>query len=308
MRRFVAAVVVAGVAGMTVAPAGATTARAKAPAWNVGDCFASADVANDEVDLSSKVACAEEHAAQIVAGTKLPKSLASAPRAALLTPGTDDRGAVEALATVTCGPEATAKALYPRQAKALAKLFAEYSVDEWMVPAGGVMGWALPDAASFDAGATSLLCVFVPDATQTVSGSSAGDIFDIATKDPLESLRLCLDFVTNGTTLASCDAVHDGEVLAFVPLPVAGLPDDVSTWHEGQWATYDQICSRFTQAMVGAPRKDLKVRGDTNPAAPAVNGTRVFMCWTYPAAIDKAFPAGLVVTGLGKQKIRFAAR
>lgn len=300
MRRFVAAVVVA-IAATMAAPAGASTAKA-------GDCFASADVALDTVDLTSKVACSENHAAQVIRSTKLPKSLASAPLASLLTPGSPDRSAVEALAAVACGPDATAKALYPRQAKKLAKLFGAQSITEWMVPAAGVIGWALPDAASFAAGTTSLLCVYVPDPSRTVSGSSAGDLFDLASTDPVANLRLCLDVVSGGTTQASCDAVHDGEVLAFVPLSVAGLPDDVTTWSEGQWARYDEICSGFTQAMVGAARTDLKVRGDTDPTRPVVDGRRVFMCWTYPAATGTAFPAGFVVTGIGKQKIPFAER
>ncbi len=55
------------------------------------------------------------------------------------------------------------------------------------------MGWVLPDAASFDAGTKAMLCVFHlnPDAG---TGSSAGDIRKISTRDPLEQLRLCFDF------------------------------------------------------------------------------------------------------------------
>ena len=126
--------------------------RQSAPAWKVGDCYATADVDGDSVELTSKVDCTREHAVQIVAGRALPKDLAGAGLDPLLERSTPQRTELLTLVRDTCTPAATAKSLYPpKTAKRLAALFAKHDVAEWMAPAAGMMGWVLPDADSFDA-------------------------------------------------------------------------------------------------------------------------------------------------------------
>ncbi|MFA5885457.1 MAG: hypothetical protein WDA60_16520 [Acidimicrobiia bacterium] len=310
-RGFVAAALVAMIAMTTAASAGASPARrplAAAAQWKVGDCFTDANVDVDEVTLSSAVPCTKDHTVQIVGGAELPAALASAP----LTTLTDTKSAVRpqlaAFAKQTCSASAVVENLYPKQAKALAALFEKNGVtDDWMVPAAGRMGWVLPEAASFDAGAKALLCVFEPDA-DIGSGRTAGDIRKISTRDPLATLRLCFDFnaENTGQDFQPCDKVHDGERLIFFPMSVSGKPADVTAWQDADWAPYDAVCAEFAAVLVGAKRADFKVRADTNAPDPIVDGTRFFNCQTYPTKKTAAIPAGVIMTGAGKAKIKFA--
>jgi len=305
-RGLVAAGVAAVVLVTTVAVAGATAPRAKSPTWKVGDCYATADVDHDEVDLTTKVACTKEHDVQVLAGAKLPSPLGKAEYADLVTPGRSDRIDLVDFATETCTSAAVARSLYPKQAKALVQLFEKHDVEEWVAPVAGRMGWVLPDEASYDAGAKALLCIFEPDGA--VTGTTAGDIRKVATSDPLKTLRLCFDFnATNtGTEFRSCDEVHDGESLIWIPLPVTGKPRDVSTWGDAEWAPLDDVCAEFATVLIGAKRADLKFNVDTDPTLGTNNGKRYFNCRTYPLDEAAAFPAGFIATGAGKAKIKFA--
>jgi len=307
----VALAITAVVTMATITSAGASPARAPqaaAPKVQVGDCFAKAQVDYDEVTISSKVPCTKAHDVQVVGTAALPAALASAPLDTLTDVKSAIRPQLEAFADQTCTADAVAKVVYPKQAAALSTLFAKDTVTYWTPPAPGNGGWALPDAAAFDAGTKAVLCVFQPNPNEG-SGSTVGDIRKISTRDPLSTLRLCFDFKADGggTQYQSCDKVHDGESLLWVSLPVTGLPADPSTWSDAQWAPFDSACAAYGEAVIGAKRTDLKINSDTGTSAPA-NGRRLFNCRAYPLKDTDAIPAGAILAGAGKAKIKFTTK
>jgi len=282
-----------------IRPAGAASAHV-AP----GTCFAEANVDADEVDLFSKVACSRDHAVQVLVSTPLPKALARAPHAALVDPTSAERVALLSFVRDTCTPAATAAAVYPATtAKRLGALFDEYRVTDWMAPAAGSMGWVLPDAASYDAGAKELLCVHVTD--DAVTGSRAGDVRDVATRKPLPTMRICQDFLAGNTRVVGvpCDGVHDVESLIWVSQDVTGKPAAVAAWTSADWKSLDDACRRFAVAVIGAKRADVIVNADTDPSVPADRNTRFVNCRAYPADETDAWAAGTVVTGAGRTKL-----
>ena len=288
-------------AAVMVAPA----AGAAEPEWKIGDCYATADVDADTVELTSKVACAQEHAVQVLAGAPLPRALATAELETLLDRDTSARARLLSFVRETCTPAAMAKQVYPKSAKRLASLFDRYDVDEWMAPAAGSTGWVLPDADAFAAGATDLLCVHIPDAA--VHGTTAGDLRRISTRDALPRLRLCADFRADGqgTEGVSCDDDHEIESLIWLSLDTTGAPADVRSWSAEDWKSYDEACRAFAVAVIGAKRSDVVVTADTRPDEAPERGTRFFNCRAYSQNETAAFPGGVIVTGAGSAPIRF---
>lgn len=299
------ATVIAASTLATAAAAVAPAAGADAPKWKIGDCYATADVDADTVELTSKVDCAQEHAVQVLAGAPLPKALATTGLANLLDSDTSERGRLLSFVRDTCTPAAMAKHVYPKSAKRLASLFERYDVDEWMAPAAGSTGWVLPDADGFAAGATDLLCVHIPNAA--VHGTTAGDLRRISTRDPLPSLRLCADFRADGRGAVgvSCADDHEIESLIWLALDTTDAPPDVSSWTADDWKPYDTACRDFAVAVIGAKRTDIVVTADTRPDEAPLQGTRFFNCRAYSQNETAAFPGGVILTGAGSAPIRF---
>ncbi len=80
-------------------------------------------------------------------------------------------------------------------------------------------------------------------------------------------------------------------------------------WPRGATRTgprFDEVCAEFAAVLVGAKRTDLLYRADTDAALAPVDGKRLFNCRTYPEDETAAFPAGVIATGLGKTKVKFA--
>lgn len=307
IRRRVPTLVALGVvavlaAGTLAPPAGAAR---KAPAlWRVGQCYTGADVATQTVDLTSTVACSEEHAAQIVAGAPLPKKLVKVDRAILLDPASKQYARLTAFAVGHCGPDDTVKHLYPKAKDRLRELFTQYDVDSWMPPASGVLGWLVPDPDSYALGATDVLCVHVPDPLLTES--TAGDLRRISTRAPMPSMRLCADLGADGgrATFVRCDRQHDIETLLRVQLDVEGKPAEVLKWTDGDWGSIDEACQDLAIAVIGVKRNQILINADTDPSQPAVDGRRTIDCRAVPFDEAKAFAAGTVVTGVGSRPIR----
>ena len=263
------------------------------------------DAQVDQVTLSSAADCTKEHAAEIVGGATLPAALASSPVATLVDTKSAVRSQLEAFAAETCSPAAVVKNVYPKQAAALAPLFAKDGVTDWTVPASGFLGWALPDAASYDAGTKALLCVFEP--STSAGSSTAGDIRRISTPTPVAN-RLCYDFTADNSASVhqSCAQTHDIEALMFLQMPLSGQPTDPNTWSPADWAPFDGACAQFGTAVVGAKRADFKFDSDTNPNQAPNNGTRVFTCRAYPTKDTAAIAANQILAGAGTAKIKLA--
>ena len=311
VRRIAALPIGALVSVTAIASAGAAPTRAPeatAPQWKVGDCFTDAQIDFDEVTLSSTVDCTKEHEAQIVGGATLPAALASAPLADLIgltSPTSALRQQVVAFANETCSPAAVIKNVYPKQAAKLAPLFDKNGVTDWTVPAPGRMSWALPDAASYDAGTKALLCVFEPSAAGI--GTTAGDIRTISTPTPVAT-RLCFDFdaANTGTVHQSCAQTHDVESMLYIELPLSGQPTNPNAWRAADWAPFDAVCAQFAAAVVGAKRADFKFDSDTDPTRASSNGKRTFSCRAYPVKATTAIAANEVLAGAGTAKIKLA--
>ena len=156
------------------ATAGVAAAGSSAPSWKVGDCFETVDLDAAAVDLSTKVACSKEHGAQVIGGAELPSTLSGLTRDELLEGTGASQQELSDFVAETCAASEVVGNVYPKKtAKALTTLFDEYSVDAWIPPLAGALSIVLPDADSFDAGATDVLCVYLPD--ESFSGTTAGD-------------------------------------------------------------------------------------------------------------------------------------
>jgi hypothetical protein len=305
-RRFIA---MASAAALTATLAvaiveGAAGAKPAAGSWKAGDCFAQADVAADEVTLTSKVPCTKDHEVQILKGEALPVGLAQAGVATLTDQTSSERVQLVALQAKVCSPGAGAAFVYPKQAKKLAALMREHDVPGWAPPVPGNTGWVLPEPASFAAGNKDLLCIF--HVAADTANHTPADLRKLATHAALGGTRICFDFnaANTGTQAASCADVHDVESLIWIEQPVAGHPDSIADWTEADYSDFDATCQDFGAALVGAKRKDLKMRADTNDTPVSDHGTRLFDCTVYPTADNLRLPAGSIV-GTGKAKIAF---
>lgn len=306
-RRFIAVAAAVAALGATSSVAVFQTAAVAKPAagsWKAGDCFANANVDADEVTLTSKVPCTKQHEVQVLEGAALPASLAKADLSTLTDDSSSEHTALREFAAKTCSPGSTAAAVYPKVAHKLESLLREHDVPGWVPPAPGNMGWVLPESASFAAGHKDLLCIF--HAAKDAVNTTPGDVRKLATSAALGGFRICFDFNADntGTQAASCSDVHDVESLFWIEQPVAGHPDSVADWTEADYSTYDSACQDFGQTLVGAARKDLKIRADIGNTAVLARGTRLFDCTVYPTADNLRLPAGSVV-GRGKAKIAF---
>lgn len=291
-------------AGAAAAPAD-TPAAAKGPSWSVGDCFEKGDIEARSVDLTSDVGCDEEHVAQIVAGSTLPAGLRGLSRSELIASGPK----LAAFIDKTCASTPVLRNLYPKKtAKALGSLVADHGVtqlEQWTVPAAGRFDIVLPDETSYGAGTHAVLCVFVPD--KSFTGSSAGDIRDVATGDPLDALRICFPAAgRDATNRVPCTEDHGAEDLLRMQLSVGRLPDSVDDWTDADWADFDDVCADVGELVVGANRDDLQYGARTNAEIPAVDGTRWIVCAAAPTADGARLPGGLSVARIGRQDIAFA--
>jgi hypothetical protein len=311
LRRVVVMFCVFAVAsGLAVASVGASPNAVRAATgtakWAVGDCYSDANVDSDQVVLSSKVACTKSHAVQIIGGAKLPATLASISLSSLKSSSSAlVRSSLIAFANTTCSPGAVIANVYPKLANALQPLFLAHDVTEWVPAASGRNGWVFPDQASFDAGATDLLCIYEQNLADH-PGSKPGDIRRLATKDALPGFRVCNNFnaANTQTAYASCAKAHDEETLINISLSVTGKPANADLWTDADWVPYDATCKEFAKVLIGADRSDLLIRSDTASAS-VVLGRRMFSCAaTTPKAKKQTLPAGSIV-GLGKGKLQF---
>jgi hypothetical protein len=305
MRRALFLVVLVSGAAVTLganvgSAGGAPTNAAK---WAAGDCFSSADVDADEVVLSSKVACSKEHTVQVTGGAALPASLASAGRTALVSPTSAQRPALIQFAAITCNAGALVPNVYKKLGKQLQRLMLSEDVTEFVPSSLGHIGWVLPDATSFAAGATDLICVFEPTKGSTATTS---DVRELERRQTLPKLRLCRNFRADnsGADRASCAKPHDQESLIYISQLVTGKPANVSDWQDADYASYDAACSEFAKVIIGADRGDLLIRGETDPAAAVREGRRLIDCIAYTKDEKVQLPAGTLV-GVGKAKIKF---
>ena len=135
-------------------------------------------------------------------------------------------------------------------------------------------------------------------------------MFKISTRDPLATLRICFDFKADnsGTQYQPCDKVHDGESLIWVNLPITTQGPDVNTWTDADWAPFDAACAAYGEAVIGAKRPELKITADTSPTTKPVNGKRLFNCRAYPVKETEVIPAGAILAGAGKAKIKYATK
>lgn len=281
--------------------AGAATSSTK---WAVGDCYAKADVDRDEVDLSSKVPCTKRHTVQIVGGAPLPTTLASAGLPTLLSATSPVRSTLAQLAALTCNAGNTISNVYRKLGSKLQPLMLSGNVTEFVPASPGRTGWVLPDAASFSAGTTDLLCIWEPD--KAIKGADTGDIRQLETKSPLTPMRMCFDFKpdNSGADLAGCGKAHDKEMLILISQLVTGKPARIADWTDADWATFDEACAKFTTVLIGADRGDLLIRADTDGTVSASQGRRMFSCHAYTEDDKLQLPAGTLV-GVGKAKIKF---
>jgi hypothetical protein len=288
----------------SLAAGGTAGAAAAKPTWAVGDCFAKADVDKDEVDLSSKVPCSKKHAVQIVGGGPLPASLVTAGRPALLTSGSPARAVLAAQTFVVCNAGNTVVNVYPKLGKKLQPLILSKNVVEFIPAVPGRGGWVLPDAESFAAGVTDLLCIFEPNPAE--KGAQTSDVRKLESRKTLEGTRICRDFRADqtGVDRARCDKAHDQESLIYVDQLVAGRPARVQDWQDADWAPFDATCQEFAKVIIRATREELRVRADTDAAAPVNNGRRLIDCVVHPVDEKVKLPAGTLV-GVGKKKLTY---
>lgn len=309
---------VAGVAIVTMAavalPAGSALG-ATAPAWKAGACFARAEIQNDFVDLTSAVPCEQPHTVQSVGGAALPAALAQYSLAQLRdTANVSVRTALGVLADEACSGKAIASGIWPKQGAAIARVLTGLAA----TAAGGVLpglgdgmnfGWVLPDAAAFDGGDRSMVCV-VYKADPKSDGSVAavrgltGDLQLLGSSDTVASLRHCTKYqaAAKRNLTVSCAKPHRDEVIAFF---AGSLPVDVAKMTEAQWAPYDAQCRAITDVLVGAKRSDLTVVA--NPDAEAKAKTQIYVpCFVSRVAPAKGsqpnLPPGSVV-GLGTRHL-----
>jgi hypothetical protein len=300
-----AAAIAAFSATFAVAFAGVAGAAKPSPvSWKAGDCFSQASVDADEVTLTSKVPCTKAHEVQILHGVALPADLAQAGLATLTNPTSDEHAQLVDFAHDTCTPSRDVGAVYPKVAKKLQRLIAEHDIPGWAPPAPGNTGWVLPEPASFEAGNKDLLCIF--HAAQDPVNKTPGDVRKLATPAALGGFRICFDFNAENTATeaASCAKVHDVESLLWVELPATGHPDSVIDWTDSDYSSFDSTCEDLGRALVGATRRDLKIRADTGDTPISEHGTRLFDCTAYPTADTRRLPAGSIV-GSGNARIAF---
>ncbi len=292
----------AGAASPATAKSVATAASGTSK-WAVGDCFSSSNVDADEVDLSSKVPCSKEHSVQVTGGIHLSPSLASAGLPELLSKSSPTRPALRQAALIACNAGSVVPNVYRRLGAKLLELMLSKDVTEFIPSSLGRMGWVLPDAASFAAGSTDLICIFEPTKGTTATTS---DIRQLESRQTLPKLRICRDFRADnsGAEFKSCARPHDMESLIYVSQIVTGTPEKFTDWTAGDYAPFDATCLEFAKVLIGADRADLLIRAEIIAGAVVTFGRLTFDCIAYTRNDKLQLPAGTLV-GAGKSKINF---
>lgn len=296
------AVGILSVVGVAATTSGAVGSVRAAGTWKAGDCFKSGDPSTTGIDLSSKVACSKKHAFQVLSGTALPASLASASYATFASSTSSTaRAGLAALGNLNCLSPNVAASVYPKHASVLAPLFLKYQVTVFFPPGPGALAWSLPDEASFAAGVKDVLCVFEVD--EFFYGKVAGDVRQVGTSATLPNFRRCNNYDKAGDIVwVSCAKAHEQETLILVTLSVTGQPAAVKDWTDASWDRYDAACAEFAKVLVGAERTEFKIISDTDPGTPVLDFRRLFSCKTA-ARKGNFFPSGSLVD-LGTKKIK----
>ena len=302
---------------LTLVPMGASRA-ATTPAWAPGACFTAAEIQNDLLVLSSAVPCDQPHTVQTVGGGPLPATFAGFSLTQLKDQSnTTLRKALADLGDQICSGKVTAPNIWPKQGAAVANALTGLAAST----GGGVLpgvgegmnfGWVFPDAASFDAGDRSMVCV-VFSADSKSGGTTAtvdamhGNLQDLGTNATLASMRECSVYnaKTKLNATVSCAKPHDGELIAHY---VARLPADFGSMTDAQWVPFDAQCKALMDALVGAKRSDLKAIA--NPSAKAKANTTIYIpCYVSHArsahGTQPKLPGGTVI-GLGTKQLKAA--
>lgn len=305
------------VLAVAVIPTGSVLA-APSTAWKVGSCFATAEVENDLVDLSSDVPCANPHAVQVIGGTTLAPIFAQYSLAQLRDQkDTGLRAALAEFGHQICSGKVTAPGVWPKQGQAIAKVLTGLAA----TTGGGVLpglkqnlnfGWVFPDAAAFNAGDRSMICViYSPDPEKGAGVAAAkglrGNAQLLGTTSTLPTMRSCskLDASGKNNIDVPCSKPHIDELIAHF---VGKLPVDVPNMTDAQWAPYDAQCKAIMDVLVGAKRTDLKVVA--NPPETAKANTLIYMpCFvSHLASADGKRPnlPGGTLVGLGNKPLKSA--
>lgn len=303
---------------IAVVPVGSANA-APGDGWNIGDCFAKADVDNDIIELGSAVACAKPHAVQILGGASLPSSLTRYTYKQLRDQGnTSIRASLTKFSEQTCSGERIAGGIWPAQGAAVAKALtglarnAAGGVLPGLSGAGIANGWVFPDAAAFRAGDRSMICVMYKqkppvDAPASASTVLTGDAQLLGTSRTLPKLRACFAYDPSDKTSSdvSCARAHTDELIAHF---LAKLPVAVADMTDAQWAVLDKQCDAIVDALVGANRSDLRSAVNAEPGTKPKTPTFIPCYVSRPTSSDGTvpnLPAGTVV-GLGKKALTAA--
>jgi hypothetical protein len=169
-------------------------------------------------------------------------------------------------------------------------------------------GWVFPDAASFEAGDRSLICVLYQPKGQTTTslgtmGLLRGDARLLAGTRTLPTMRWCWSYTADGFLKnVSCAKPHNDELMASF---ATRMPADYADMTDAQWAPLDAQCKGIVEALVGAARPDLRAYVDA-PSQPA-EGTLVYLQCAVQRqkAADGSYPLlpGGTVVGLGKKPL-----
>ena len=308
----------AAVLGFLMANAPLSAWAAPRPVWAAGACFTDAEVQHDLLVLSSAVPCEKPHTVQTIGGGSLPASFAGFSLTQLKDQGNATlRAALADFGDQICSGRAIAPSIWPTQGAAVASALMGLAA----TTAGGVLpgvgqgmnfGWVLPDAASFDAGDRSMVCVVFaadPKSAGSIAAINAlrGDLRQLGSHATLASLRDCTvyDATTRKNVTVSCARPHDSELIAHY---VARLPVDVGRMTDAQWAPFDAQCKALMDVLVGAKRPDLKAVA--NPSDQAKANTTIYVpCFVSRAktvnGTQPRLPAGTVI-GLGARPLKAA--
>ncbi len=295
-----------------------SASAAPAPDWQAGTCFTVAEIQNDLVVLSSAVSCAKPHTVQTIGGAPLSAMFTDSTLTQLRDQSnTDLRAALTEFGDLTCSGKATASGIWPKQGAAISSALTGLAA----TAGGGVLpgynkgmnfGWVFPDAAAFNAGDRSLVCViYAADAKLGASVAAVngmqGDLQQLGTNAPLPTMRDCskLDATGKKNITISCAKPHVDELIAHY---VAKLPADVARMTDAQWVPYDAQCKALMDVLVGAKRSDLSVVA--NPPTEAKANIAIYVpCFVSRAKLANGkrpnLPAGTVV-GLGTKGIKAA--
>ncbi len=278
--------------------------------WRVGECFATADVSNDLVDLDSAIACAKPHAVQVIGGAALPPGLAARTYAQLRD--RDDarlRAQLAAFSEETCSGQRTAAGIWPKQGAAIARVLTGLAA----TTGGGVLpalpesfnyGWAFPDEQSFAAGNRSMLCVIYPLPAADERATLTGNAQWLGSRRTLATMRVCaaFDAATESHAQVSCAEPHQDEQVAYF---AGRLPVAYADMTDAQWHPFDMQCDAIVDALVGADRTDLRAYGDALPTS-AANALVYIPCYVSRTRLADGtkpnLPPGTVV-GLGTRPL-----